>query len=139
MSELKTIFVEGREFDLLGSNVTVKTICVGDLPAMLSVVDKVLALLPKLKTDKDRNSAILNAIKEDFDAIITLLEITTDLKKETITKLNIAALSILIAEVVKENADFLSQHVVTNLNFLFQSYQAKENSKSQSGSTKSKS
>lgn len=135
MSELKTIFVEGREINVLGTKIIVKTISVGNIPVVLNLANRIFSIIKDLKSDEKYNTAILKAITEDFEGVLKLIEVTTNLDKEDIPNLNISAMTIILAEVIKENSDFLSLHVMPNLQNLLQGLKKPE---AKSGLTKSK-
>ena len=80
----------------------------------------------------------MKAIVEDFDSVIKLIEITTDLNAEEIKSLNMAALALIATEVISENADFLYQHVLPAFQKVTQSLKEKQKT-STTGSIKSKS
>lgn len=137
-NELQSIFSEGKTFKLANKEILIKTISVGDIPVVLTIVNKYLEVAPHLKDEKKRKAVIIKAVSEDFDSVLKILEVTTDLSKEDIKKLNLAALASISSEVIKENADFLYQHVIPAFQSTFQNLSEKQN-EAKAGSTKSKS
>lgn len=136
---LRTIFVEGRDYKITEDKVIkINTISVGNIPVVLNLINKYLDLVPKMKKESDKNAIVMKAIVEDFDSVIKLIEITTDLSKEDIQNLNMAALALIATEVISENADFLYQHVLPAFQKVTQSLKEKQKT-STIGSIKSKS
>lgn len=136
---LRTIFVEGRDYKITEDKVIrINTISVGNIPVVLGLISKYLDLAPKIKKESDKNAIIMKAIVEDFDSVIKLIEITTDLNAEEIKSLNMAALALIATEVISENADFLYQHVLPAFQKVTQSLKEKQKT-STTGSIKSKS
>lgn len=111
MSELETIFSEGKTVKIGKKDILVKNIALGDMPVLIAIFSKVADLLPKKKGQELNQTAIGLAIAQNFDDFLKLFEVTTDLKAEEIKKLNIAASVQIFAKVLGENMDFLELHV----------------------------
>ena len=109
---LETMFTDGKEISFGDRKVLVKNVALGDLPVLLKVLAKIFELMKKEKKDQDMKATITKALSEDFDSIIQIFEITTDLKTDEIKKLNLAATAILLNKIISENADFLQRHVI---------------------------
>lgn len=128
--ELESIFSQGKKIDVAkDKQVIIKQIALGDIPKILNVLSKVMdALEGNKKANLD--SVVLKVIVEDYNAFLSLFEVTTDLDLEDIKKLNAGATAKILAEVIKENVSFLQMHVVPVIQDI---------KKSLAGSTKSKS
>lgn len=112
MENLKSIFAESRKFPIAGQEIEIKSLALGDIPVALDLVMKFFDLQKSSKNEKNKNEAMLAAVQKDMPSVLKVLEVTTNLKPEDIKRLNLAAATIIIMEVVKENADFLQQNVV---------------------------
>lgn len=112
--QLKTLFCDSREVEFAGAKIQVRNIALGDLPVLIEVISKIF----EQKTNLNDKSAIAKAVAKDFDRILKLFEITTDLKIEDIKKMNIGAATFVLGEVIKENADFFQQQVLPRLTSL---------------------
>lgn len=120
---LKSLFVEPREITVGNHKVSVNTISLGGIPAIASVMKKIMALIPmfqevegdseknKKKKNESKVSAILDFVEKDFDSVVIVLKETTSLKEDEIRKLNLAASTFLFSEAIKENSDFFVKHV----------------------------
>jgi len=109
--ELKSIFSEGTELKIADKVIKINTITMGDIPVAVEIVSKISDLIPELNNDKKKNAAIFKFISTDFNSVISLLKVTTDLSEADIKKLNPAAGALVIAAVIKENASFFAQYV----------------------------
>lgn len=130
--QLKTLFCDSREIEFAGSKIQVRNISLGDLPILVDAITKFF----DQKVDMADTKQIMRAIMKDFGTILKIFSITTDLNEDQIKKLNVAAATYILGEVVKENADFFQQHVVPHLTNLVG---AAKNKAKVSGQNKSKS
>lgn len=122
LSELSSIFSDGKKLKIGSREVLIKSIAVGDIPLILDIMTKFFEVAPKAKADKAQYKAIITkAVANDFESVIKVLEVTTDLTNEEIKKLNIAAATLIVAEVIKDNADFFQGHVLPVLQGMAQS------------------
>lgn len=110
--ELKDIFSKDKELKIGETTVLIKIVTLGDISDLAGIVSKVMEISEKFKKEKDHMKMILNFISTDFDSVIKLLTITTDLKEEVIKKLSPAAGAVILSEVFKENSSFFVQYVL---------------------------
>lgn len=117
MSELEVMFPNNKKIKLTnGKEVEILKIELGHLPTVLKFVEKYFALEPKQKKNpNDFKVLILQELRTDFDSVIELLECLTSLAKTELKKLDLADATIVVSEVIIENADFLQQTVVPSL------------------------
>lgn len=132
MSEdLKNIFSEGREISIGDHKIVIKQIALGDIPTILDIVSKVFEVMPKNKQKVgDIKKEILAAVSKDFDSILKVLSVTTDLSSENISRLNLGATAKIVEAVIKDNVDFFQSHVVPALQELAQNLAGMGKSKS---------
>lgn len=113
---LSSIFCDSRELKIGDKAIEIKQIQIGDLPKVLTIMEKIIGLVPEITGAKKSNekmaSLVLSAITKDFDSILSILGATTSLTDEEIRKLNVAATTLILTEVLKDNIDFLSQHAL---------------------------
>lgn len=109
MSELETIFSEGREVKIGQRVVVIKTIELGQIPVLVDIATKIYSTMG---ANKDQKAAITKLVKEDFESFLQLFVVTTNLDMTEIKKLNIAAATEIFSNVVKDNADFFTQNVL---------------------------
>lgn len=111
MSELKSIFSDGRIIKVADRDIMIKSIELGQIPDLIDVGTKLIALLPDGKKNISKIE-IAKAIGKDFGSITKLFEITTDLDESTIKKLNLAAATVILENIIKDNADFFLANVL---------------------------
>lgn len=130
MSSLTTIFSEGRQIEVGAKKVLIKGIELQHLPLAIAVGSSVIEAFD---ADKKKLPALITKLmSEDFDKAIALMAACTDLSTEDLKKLNLGAATIILTEIISENADFLQSHVVPAFNGMA------EKMKKMSGPTKSK-
>lgn len=107
MEELNTLFAVEKTVSIFGSDVKIKQISLGDLPKVFELVE------PHLKS-KELNFKSIAAVllKNDFDKVTALISDLTDIDKEKIPTMNMAASADVLANILKENVSFLEAHVV---------------------------
>lgn len=113
MKELNDLFPTEKEIEIGKSKVKIKNIALGDIPVVAEIVGKAMGLFSIKGKDElvIKKDELLKFIANDFNSVINLLTVTTDLEIEVIKKLNIAAASTILISVFKENASFFSQQV----------------------------
>lgn len=109
MSELESLFVTEKTVKIGKGEVVVKQLTVDDLPKILQIMMKVM---PEKNKTFDLKAAVQKIVTDHFEEVKLLLVSLTNIETEKVGKLNLAAASMIIAEVLKENVDFLYQHVV---------------------------
>ena len=100
MEDLKSIFVEGRTVNIGGTEILVKSFCVQDIPTAVEMAEKYVQIIG---SDDTSNMSLLKAITKEWESVKYLIEITTDLNKEDIPRLNSGAALLILREVIKEN------------------------------------
>lgn len=113
MSELESIFSEGRDFKIGKSVVKIKNISLGDLPVLLGAVSKFMEA--GNKKGQTTEAIAMKIFTEDFDSVVKIFEAATDLEADVVKKLNVAAGVKIMVEIIKDNLAFFSQHVVPAL------------------------
>lgn len=116
MSELDSLFSNERKIKIGTEEVAIKSITLGDLPIILKLASKFMDLTSNKK--QDIKLVAMKMLTEDFESVLELFEVTTDLPKDKLKKLNMAASIVILSEVVKDNADFFQQHVAPALQSL---------------------
>ena len=113
MKELSDLFPTEKEIEIGKSKVKIKNIALGDIPVVAEIVGKAMGLFSVKGKDElvIKKDELLKFIANDFNSVVNLLSVTTDLEIEVIKKLNIAAASTILISVFKENASFFSQQV----------------------------
>lgn len=113
MKELNDLFPTEKEIEIGKSKVKIKNIALGDIPVVAEIVGKAMGLFSVKGKDElvIKKDELLKFIANDFNSVVNLLTVTTDLEIEVIKKLNIAAASTILISVFKENASFFSQQV----------------------------
>lgn len=109
--ELQSIFVVDRKIKIADKEIGIKSIELGQIPEVLGIINKIYGYIPEGKTE-GIGKLISQALEKDFDSVIRLFEMTTDLDVEDLKRLNIAAATIIAHEVIKENSDFLLKNVL---------------------------
>ena len=113
MKELNDLFPTEKEIEIGKSKVKIKNIALGDIPVVAEIVGKAVGLFSIKGKDElvIKKDELLKFIANDFNSVVNLLSVTTDLEIDVIKKLNIAAASTILISVFKENASFFSQQV----------------------------
>ena len=113
MKELSDLFPTEKEIEIGKSKVKIKNIALGDIPVVAEMVGKAMGLFSIKGKDElvIKKDELLKFIANDFNSVVILLSVTTDLEIDVIKKLNIAAASTILISVFKENASFFSQQV----------------------------
>ena len=111
MEELNTLFAVEKTVSIFGSDVKIKQISLGDLPKVFELVE------PHLKS-KELNFKSIAAVllKNDFDKVTALISDLTDIPKDKVPTMNMAASAEVLANILKENVSFLESHVVPVIN-----------------------
>lgn len=129
--QLASIFSSERDYEIGGKVIKIKDVTIGDIPVFLEIVNKLASAFDTdSKTDLKVGLVISKAIANEFDSVLKILQITTDLDSETIKKLNLAAATKITNEVVKQNLDFLHLHLVPALGQIKESFAGMKKSKS---------
>lgn len=118
VQDLKSLFSEDHKIKIAGTDIVIKEIKFGDLPAILGLVDKLFGESLKVSDNKEIALAINKALVKDFDSVVKLLVTLTDLKEDQVKKLNPAATIRIIEGIVGVNIDFLLQHVLPSVKSL---------------------
>lgn len=129
MEELQSIYADTTTKKIGGTDIVFNIIKVKDVPKAIGIVEKCMDLV---NMSGESNINFLKTISKEWDSVSILIEICTNLTKENIENLNIGAAAQIVTEVVKQNRDFLAQHVLPILKPLLE----KKNQKD--GLTKSK-
>lgn len=110
-TELSTIFCTSRKIKIADKEIEIKQIPLGEIPVVMDIVFNIFEnVSTKMKTVD-----FIKAVRKDFSAVLKLIEVTTNLSKEEIPKINQAAAIHILSEVVEENVDFLLMHVLPAL------------------------
>jgi hypothetical protein len=115
MSEvLETIYSKGTVKKIGDVDVTIKDIALGDLPKLLKIFSSFVTLAAGKNglSKEEFVSMLLDKLAQDFDSVIELFIIATDLDLESVKKLNAAGAAMILDEVVSKNADFLFRFAV---------------------------
>lgn len=102
--DLETIFATGKKVKLADKEVTIKQVALEDVPLLSDLFSKAMG-------EGSLDAKLLALAKNDIDLVIEILSKLTDLTKEDIKRLNIAAIVYFVSEIMKENAIFLEQYV----------------------------
>lgn len=108
MESLESLFPVEKELQFGTRVVKIKTVELGNIPTLLKTID------PFLKSNNRKETA-LNMFQNDFESVLKLFEITTDLSTDEIKKMSLAAAMIIFNAVLKENSDFLVEKVIPHL------------------------
>lgn len=130
--ELKSIFSSEKELSLGGKIIKIKDVTIGDIPVFMEIINKLASKLTLEGTNLQVGLLISQAISSEFDSVLEILELTTDLSMEDIKKLNLAAATLIAHEVIKQNIDFLSKHALPALQKIKESLAGMKKSKSSS-------
>lgn len=128
-TSLETLFTDSKKITIGEKEIEIRNVCLGDLPVLIKIISKVFELKPNFK---NKQHEIAKAVVEHFDDVLSLFLITTDLKMEDIKKLNVAAATYILGEVISENADFFTKSVVPLLANLTEKIPTTGQSKSKS-------
>lgn len=129
VQDLKSLYGEEEKIKIAGVNVIIKQIKFGDLPTILSLVDKIFGEIPKAINNTEIALLMNKALAKDFNSVVHLVSILTDLTEDQVKKLNMASTVKIIEGIVGVNIDFLFQQVLPSV---------KEMTSKLSGSFKSK-
>lgn len=110
---LDQIYAQSREIKIGQTSIKIKQITVKHVPTIMGIVSKIMSLTPKIKKgdDQARIQAAIDYLASDFDSLKKVLEIGSDIAPDAIDDLNIAAATMILTEVIKENVSFFVQHV----------------------------
>lgn len=112
-NQLETIFTEGREVQVSKTkSVLVKTVSLGDLPVILKAISKYFEAKSNKQIKGQESSVALKMVTENYDDVLKIFEISTNLSPDEVKKLNIGAAVLLLSEIIKDNSDFLVSHVI---------------------------
>jgi hypothetical protein len=106
--ELESIFSEGRTIKLAGKDILIKTVPLGHLPKVISLLLKMKPFFSQGKFDTAKFSEV---IIQDFGEVMNLIAITTNLTDEEIKNLNLAATAKIAKEIIEDNTSFLENQV----------------------------
>lgn len=121
--ELATIFGIEKDLVIGEATVKIKQVELGNLATVLDIIETIFEMKSKKAPG---TKEILSAVTNHFDKVLKLLEVTTDLGAENVKRLNVAAATLILSEVIKENSDFFSQKVVPLLQGIAETVQAKQ-------------
>lgn len=131
MSELSTLFTEDKVIELAGTKIKIKQLETQHLQLALTIAEKVIGSLQG-KDNKEIVANICGAIARDMKLVNGLIESLTDLEKGKIQRLNLAALTLILKEIVEVNFDFLFHNmrpVLESFKDLGEKYRGQEKSK----------
>lgn len=106
--ELESIFSEGRKIKIADKEIIIKTVPLGQLPIVISLILKMKPFFGEGKFDTAKFSEL---IIQDFGEVMNLIAITTNLTYEEIKKLNLAATAKIAKEIIEDNTSFLENQV----------------------------
>lgn len=132
MSELGDIFSQDKDLKIGDKTIKIKGVTLGDLPVVIKLVSKYFELVPK-SGKPDYKLIATKILSDDFESVLKIFEIATDLTPIEIKKLNMGAVLLVLTHFVKDNADFFYQNVLPILSNLA------DLKKDLDGTTKSKS
>lgn len=105
--ELETLFAEPKEVSIGKTKVKINQVSLGDIPLLVRLWSRI-----NPKGNLQEEVLKLSSDKESFEDIKSAIVSLTDVEKDKVEKINIAALLLIITEVMKENASFLQIHVI---------------------------
>lgn len=130
MSDLSKLFSQAKKENILGAEVQIKQVELGHLPKLIELADKVM---PDKKGQKfDYMEMAKKLAAESSSDVYDIIAKLTDIEREQVPKMNLGATIMVLHAIVKENADFLSQVVVPEVEKIAESM------KKLAGSDKSK-
>lgn len=116
--ELNKLFAEEREIEVSGVKIKVKSL---ELKNISKVADAISNHF--VNVDKKNSSEVILGLVKDPNALTLVLESTTNLKKDEIGRLNMAAATEILGEVIKENVDFFTSAVLPKIKKIMEGLQ----------------
>lgn len=110
MEELKTLFSENKVIEIAGTKITIKEAEVQHLPLVLSIAEKLVTSF-KGQGNTEVIASIMGSVSKDFKLVLELIEKLTDIPKDKVPKLNLAASTAIVKNIIEVNLDFLHLHL----------------------------
>lgn len=132
MDELTTLFSEDKVIEIANTKIKIKQAETQHLPILFAIGEKVAGSIGNAKSDIDIAAQIMGVLSKDFRLVTSLIENLSDIPKDKVGKLNLAASTLIIKNIVEVNIDFLHQHLVPILKdfkVLQEKYRGNEKSK----------
>lgn len=132
MEQLKTLFTEDKVINIADTNIKIKEVETQHLPLVFTVVEKGMGAYAKATSNVELITSLTGVIAKDFKLVLMLIENLTDLPKDKIPKLNIAASTLILKNIIEVNLDFLHLNlkpVLEQFNDLREKYRGLEKSK----------
>lgn len=117
--ELESLFTTSKVVKFGKHDITIKQISLGDIPLITKLMGKFFE-----DSKKKTHEKIISLVENDFDQVVKIISKVTNFTEEQVPRLNISAVIFILTEVVKENADFLQNHVAPQLESLKASFPA---------------
>lgn len=132
MNELKTLFSENKSIEVAGTKILIKEAEVQHLPLVLAIAEKVVHSVTKGQGNAEIIASVMGTLSKDFKLVLELIEKLTDIPKDKVPKLNLAASTLIVKNIIEVNLDFLHLHltpVLSQFKGLQEKYRGQEKSK----------
>lgn len=103
---LEALFTNGTEVEFKGAKITIREVCMDDLPIVTRIVGKVI--LEK----GDTASKITKLVTEDFDSVKKLISSLTNIEESKVGKLPLDAVVFILSKIIELNVVFLKKNIV---------------------------
>lgn len=121
-NELKTLFSDSVKLMIGEKEIVINTIKLYQITDLIDIFDVVQTELKKLPKSKkadekvDLKPVIMNVAKSNMDTFFKLIAECTNLSKDEVGNLNIAASILIVEKIVEVNWDFLEGYILPAIN-----------------------
>lgn len=103
---LESLFIKSKEIEFKGVKISIKDVCMKDLPLIVPIVASLL------DAKGDTKTKVVSLVSEKYDSVVKIIANLTDNSVEDVERLSLDAVIFIISEVIKDNVIFLKKNVM---------------------------